>query len=294
MTEFQKKYDALRAAFEQTLSDRLGALSFKPSVLDESFRYSLQLGGKRLRPVLMFAAAQMLGGRIADVAPLAVALEMIHTYSLIHDDLPAMDDDDFRRGQPSSHKKFGEGQAILAGDALLNYAYQICFEECKKGRTYLNAALLIAKNAGALGMVAGQAADLFWQGQEGAGEREYEFIAQNKTAKMFMSAAAAPAYVYGADENTAAILLEYGKNLGLLFQITDDLLDVGGDFAKLGKTVGKDEREKKVSAVRVYGIGYCETKADHYCELCCKLLSDLPYECGFLEELTRTVRSRER
>ncbi len=293
MADFNENYEALRASFEDALHSYLAGVTFKPKILDESFRYSLQLGGKRVRPVMMFAAAQMLGGKIADVSALAVALEMIHTYSLIHDDLPAMDNDDFRRGQPSSHKKFGEGQAILAGDALLNQAFQICLEECRKGRTYVNAAVLIAKNAGAFGMIAGQAADLYFQGSETAGEKDYEFIARNKTAKMFMSAVAAPAYVYDADENIVSLLLEYGKNLGFLFQITDDLLDVGGNFEQLGKTIGKDAAEKKVSAVKVYGMRSCEAMAERYCELCLDLLSRLPYECGFLEEFTKFVLKRE-
>ena len=293
MSEFKGKFDALCAEFERVLDEYLNAVSLEPSVLDESFRYSLKIGGKRVRPVLMFASAQMLGGKISDVAALAVALEMIHTYSLIHDDLPAMDNDDFRRGQPTTHKKFGEGQAILAGDALLNQAFVICLDECRKGRTYINAAALIAANAGARGMIAGQAADLFYQGKD-AGETEYEFIVRNKTAKMIMSAVAVPAYVYGADDNIAALLLEYGKNLGMLFQLTDDMLDVSGEFEKLGKTIGKDEKEKKISAVSVYGAEKCRQMAEHYCELCLKLLAQLPYECSFLEDFTRYVLGRDK
>lgn len=294
MADFTEKYEELRAAFESTLDAYLGTVALKPEILDESFRYSLKIGGKRVRPVLMYASALMFGGKIQDVSALAIALEMIHTYSLIHDDLPAMDNDDFRRGQPSSHKKFGEGQAILAGDALLNQAFSICLDECKKGRSYLNASALIAKNAGAEGMIAGQAADLYYQGSGEAGEKDYEFIARNKTAKMIMSAVAVPAYVYDADENISALLLEYGRNLGYLFQITDDMLDVSGEFEKLGKTVGKDEQENKISAVKVYGMEKCGEKADHYCSLCLKLLEQLPYECGFLEDFTRFVRGREK
>ncbi len=294
MTEFTTDFENLRGEFERVMQEYLASVALKPQILDESFRYSLQIGGKRVRPVLMFAAAKMLGGKISDVARLALALEMIHTYSLIHDDLPAMDNDDFRRGQPSSHKKFGEGQAILAGDALLNQAMCILLSECRKGRTYLDAAELIADNAGAEGMIAGQAADLAWQGKQAAGEGDYEFIVRNKTAKMLMSAVAAPAFVYGADENIRALLLEYGKNLGYLFQVTDDMLDVDGDFEKLGKSVGKDAAEDKLSAVKLYGMDECVAKADHYHELCLKLLAQLPYECSFLEEFTGFVRRREK
>lgn len=293
MTEFTEIYEKLQAEFERVLSEKLAALTFRPQILDESFRYSLENGGKRIRPVLMFASAQMFGGKISDVAELAVALEMIHTYSLIHDDLPAMDNDDFRRGKPSSHKKFGEGQAILAGDALLNEAYTILLGECRKGRTYLNAAALIAKNAGADGMIAGQSADLFYQGKE-ADADTYDFIIRNKTAKMIMSAAAVPACVYGSDENILSLMLEFGKNLGILFQVTDDMLDVSGDFEKLGKTVGKDAEEDKLSAVRVYGMEKSVELADRACARCLEILGQLPYECAFLEEFTRFVRNRDK
>lgn len=292
-TNCKEKLEELRAAFDGILQNYLDRMCFKPDILNESMKYSLEQGGKRLRPVLMFACAQMLGGKVQDVAGFALALEMIHTYSLIHDDLPAMDNDDFRRGKPSNHKKFGEGQAILAGDALLNEAYSICFSECSKGKTYRNAATLLCKNAGAAGMVAGQAADLFWQGREGAGKTEADFIFLNKTAKMIMSAVTVPACVYDADENIIALFSEYGKNFGFLFQITDDILDESGDFEKLGKTVGKDKQEKKLSALSLYGREKSEELADYYCGLCLKLLNEMPYESGFLQALTQYVRKRE-
>ena len=259
----------------------------------EAAKYSAMAGGKRLRPVIVLEFCRLCGGDVQKALPFACALEMIHTYSLIHDDLPAMDDDDFRRGKPSCHKVFGEGQAILAGDALLNEAYSLCFEECGKGKTYLAAARVLCGNAGACGMVAGQAADLFYAGKE-AGQAEAEFIMLNKTAKMIQSAVTVPAYVYGADENIIAILGEYGKNLGCLFQITDDLLDVKGSFEQLGKTAGKDAKENKLSAVALLGEEGAEALADKYCAICLKLLGELPYECSYLEEMTRAVRAREK
>ena len=280
------------AEFESVLAEYLQSMQVRPPVLAESVCYSLTLGGKRLRPVLMFACAKIFGGKPSDVAGFALALEMIHTYSLIHDDLPAMDDDDFRRGKPSNHKVFGEGQAILAGDALLNEAYSICFAECRKGRTYLNAAAELCRNAGMYGMVAGQSADLFYEGKE-AGRKEEEFIVLNKTAKMIISAVTVPAYVYAADENIIGMLHEFGKNLGFLFQITDDMLDVSGEFGKLGKTVGKDAQEDKLSAVKVYGMEKCAELADSYSETCLKILDQLPFDCEFLAELVKVIRTRE-
>lgn len=293
METYEQIFEKYKAAFETALADYLSKVSFKPDVLNESFRYSLQIGGKRLRPVLMFACARMLGGKEQDVAPFAVALELIHTYSLVHDDLPGMDNDDFRRGQPSNHKKFGEGQAILAGDALLNEAYALCFQESRRGRTYLNAAEQICLNAGARGMIAGQAADLYYQGNASAGKTEADFIVRNKTGKMIVSAVTVPAYVYGMNENIVSLLAEYGKNLGYLFQITDDMLDVNGDFEKLGKSVGKDERENKLSYVRLYGMEECRSLAEYYCGLCEKVLDQLPFETGFLADTARFVLNRE-
>ena len=291
-TNCKEKLEELRAAFEEILENYTDSMCFKPDILNESMKYSLVQGGKRLRPVMMFACAQMLGGKVQDVAQFALALEMIHTYSLIHDDLPAMDNDDFRRGKPSNHKQFGEGQAILAGDALLNEAYSICFAECSKGKTYRNAAAFLCKNAGASGMIAGQAADLYWQGRE-AGKAEADFIVLNKTAKMIISAVTVPAYVYGADENIIGLFSEFGKNFGFLFQITDDILDETGDFEKLGKSVGKDKEEKKLSALALFGREKSEELADHYCDICLKLLNEMPFESEFLQALTRYVRSRE-
>lgn len=290
--ENKQKLERYRAEFENCLAQYLKEKNYKPEILGESMRYSLSLGGKRLRPVFMFACAEMLGGKIQDVKNFALALEMIHTYSLIHDDLPAMDNDDFRRGKPSNHKQFGEGQAILAGDALLNEGYEICFAECKKGRTYIKAAQYLCKNAGASGMVAGQAADLFYEGKE-VGSAEVEFIIYNKTARMIMSALAVPAYMYGTDENIVSILAEFGKNLGFLFQITDDILDLSGDFKKLGKTVGKDVKEKKVSSVNVYGLEKCKKMADRYAEVCVALLNQLPFESGFFQDIVSFIRDRE-
>ena len=256
-TNWKEKLEELRTAFEGILQNYTDNMNFKPDILNESMKYSLVQGGKRLRPVLMFACAQMLGGKVQDVAG------------------------------------FGEGQAILAGDALLNEAYSICFEECSKGKSYRNAAAFLCKNAGAYGMVAGQAADLFWQGRLDAGKAEADFIVLNKTAKMIMSAVTVPAYVYNADENIIALFSEFGKNFGFLFQITDDILDETGEFEKLGKTVGKDKQENKLSALALFGREKSEELADHYCNICLQILNEMPYESGFLQALTQYVRRRE-
>lgn len=278
--------------FEEILDAYLHAVRFRPEVLDESFRYLLLNGGKRIRPVLLFACARMLGGQEQDVGGLAVALEMLHTYSLIHDDLPCMDNDGIRRGKPSSHVKFGEGQAVLAGDALLNEAHTMLLREGENGRSYLRAGLYISENAGPRGMIAGQAADLFYEKAEDTDRRRTEFIVLNKTARMMMSAAAVPAIVYGLDDNLVTLFSEFGRNFGYLFQITDDILDVTGTAEELGKTPGKDSAAAKSSYVRLYGVGKAAEEADRYRDNCLTVLDELPYESGFLQELTREVRAR--
>lgn len=287
--------DALQAVASRTDAFLDRFLAYDPGCraarLFEAIRYSSLDGGKRIRPFVAFAFADALGASLPD--EFAAAVELIHCASLIHDDLPAMDNDDFRRGKPSNHRQFGEGQAILAGDALLNEAYSICFEECSKGKSYRNAAAFLCKNAGAYGMVAGQAADLFWQGRLDAGKAEADFIVLNKTAKMIMSAVTVPAYVYNADENIIALFSEFGKNFGFLFQITDDILDETGEFEKLGKTVGKDKQENKLSALALFGWEKSEELADHYCNICLQILNEMPYESGFLQALTQYVRRRE-
>ena len=161
---FQDNYTRYYNEFETALKQYCDELHTQPTVLKESMTYSLLLGGKRIRPVLMLAVNEMLGGTRGDIMPYAIALEMIHTYTLIHDDLPAMDNDDFRRGRPSNHKVFGEANAILAGDALLSYAFDLLLAECGRGEGYIAAARSLSKAAGAEGMVSGQSRDLFYTG----------------------------------------------------------------------------------------------------------------------------------
>lgn len=280
------------SGFEEILGAYLNTVRFRPEVLDESFRYLLLNGGKRIRPVLLFACAHMLGGHEQDVGGLAVALEMLHTYSLIHDDLPCMDNDGIRRGRPASHVRFGEGQAVLAGDALLNEAHTILLREAENGRSYLAAAQYISENAGPRGMIAGQAADLYYEKAEETDRRVTEFIVLNKTARMMMSAAAVPAIVYGLDDNIVTLFSEYGRNFGYLFQITDDILDVTGTEEEIGKTPGKDSAAAKSGFVRLYGIEKVSEAADKYLASCLTILDEIPYESEFLKTLTRQVRAR--
>lgn len=228
-----------------------------PAALYESMRYSFFAGGKRIRPALAIGAAQAVGGRAEDALPFATAIEMIHTYSLIHDDLPAMDDDALRRGQPTNHVKFGEAMAILAGDALLTDAFALASSEEAVARVGVNRALrcvsIIAVGAGSLGMVAGQALDMISEAKV-LDIATLEFLHTRKTGALIRAAAHVGAVAGGADRDEEKALLHYADRLGLAFQIADDILDVEGDEAKLGKPIGSDEGNAKATYPALLGL----------------------------------------
>lgn len=291
MYTFDEQYREYLSRFEQYLGNYCETLSTRPEVLGESMKYSLLSGGKRIRPVLLLAVADVLGTPSDDVLPFALALEMIHTYSLIHDDLPAMDNDDFRRGKPSNHKKFGEGNAVLAGDGLLNTAYSVCFDQCSKGERFVLAAKFLSECAGIQGMIAGQSADLYYSGTEQeVSEEELRYIYEHKTGKLLLAPVAIASILSG---NRYYFEFErFGKSLGSLFQITDDILDVTGDFKTLGKTVGKDKKENKLTCIRLYGLDGAKVQADMYAENCYAVLDGIEGNTMFLSDLVTYVRNR--
>lgn len=229
-----------------------------PWLVNNAMRYSLTAGGKRLRPAMLMAACDMLGGDPALALDFGCAVEMIHTYSLIHDDLPGMDNDCLRRGRPTNHVVFGEGQAILAGDGLLNNAFEVMLASAMKYGKHperaLAAANEIAVGAGAKGMVGGQCMDLYCEREKVSGTKELRYIHINKTARMFMHPLRAAAYLSGASEEDVQALTEYGEAFGILFQATDDLLDVEGSAEELGKSIGKDAESGKLTCVSQYGL----------------------------------------
>jgi len=236
-----------------------------PARLRESMMYSLQAGGKRLRPALALAAAEAAGGDPEDAVPVACALELIHTYSLIHDDLPAMDDDDFRRGRPTNHKVFGEAMAILAGDALLTHAFHLLATlPERRPRVPAATALRIVKEvsmyAGAPGMVGGQAADILGEGGV-ASLTELEYIHQHKTGDLITVSLRAGALAAGAGEEQLAALTVYGRSIGMAFQIRDDILNVVGDEKKLGKPTKRDEQLNKSTYPKLLGLEASRAKA---------------------------------
>lgn len=228
-----------------------------PWLLENAMRYSVMAGGKRLRPAMLLACADMLGVDRAEALLDACALEMIHTYSLIHDDLPGMDNDELRRGKPTNHVVYGVGQAILAGDGLLNLAYEVMLANAARHPAHLDRHMAaiseIARGAGVTGMIAGQVADLYAEGKTGFGEDMLTYIHLGKTAAMFRGAMRGGARLAGADEKTVNALSEYADAFGLLFQASDDVLDITAS-AEFGKSKGKDERDGKLTAVSVWTL----------------------------------------
>jgi len=232
-------------------------LSQAPPALLEAMRYSLLGGGKRLRPVLVIAAAGLFGVPAERVMPTACALELIHTYSLLHDDLPAMDDDDLRRGRPTNHKVYGEAMAILAGDALLTLAFELAGRQALvPGVSAAQAARVVAQiaiGAGPAGMVGGQVEDLAWEGRAAA-EEQLVRIHRLKTGALIRASVRCGAIVGGADEVSLCQLDAYAQHFGLAFQIQDDVLDVAGDATKTGKGVGRDQKHQKSTYVSLFGL----------------------------------------
>ena len=257
-----KKYLRTRQKeIDRALNRHLPKANTKPATLHKAMRYSLFAGGKRLRPILCLAAAEACRGNVDDALPLACALECIHTYSLVHDDLPSMDNDDFRRGRPTCHKVFGEGIAVLAGDALLTIAFEIV-SRAKPARRYDTSTLLreIAVAAGSQKLIAGQVADLEAEGKN-VKRDQLQFIHENKTAAILKSSVRLGAMSANAEAKKLSAITRFGQRLGLAFQIIDDILDVTQTSEILGKSAGKDVAAKKATYPAVIGLDKSRAEA---------------------------------
>lgn len=288
-----KTYAEYQQLVEGALSAQLASLGYIPEKLFDAMDYSLSAGGKRLRPVLLLAACDTLGGNLATALPFACALEMIHTYSLIHDDLPAMDNDDLRRGRPTNHKVYGEGMAILAGDGLLSAAAELVLRSAVRMGDLrgTRAAEAILRRAGVTGMVAGQVMDVTGEGTEPTLEK-VEYIHLHKTADLLTAPIEAGFILAGATDEQVAAGCEYGKRLGLAFQMVDDLLDVEGETAVLGKTTGKDAAVGKLTWVAVNGMEKTRLDAQEQVRLAVEALKNLPGETNFLKTLAQSTLNR--
>lgn len=254
------------AVVDQALSECLDVPESPQNKVYEAMRYSLFAGGKRLRPIIVLLACELCGGKEAQALPFACAVEMIHTYSLIHDDLPAMDNDTLRRGKPTNHMVFGEGMAILAGDALLNKAFEIiCACTNVPGPAVLEALRILSRASGTEGMIGGQVIDIENEGKE----IDIETLARLhllKTGALIRAAGTMGAAIADAQPEEIKAIDDYCTNLGLAFQIRDDILDVTGSFHELGKSVGSDQENKKTTYVTIYGVDQAEELVRYYTE----------------------------
>ncbi len=260
MKKINKVLSEKAEIINQTLREIMNIENPVSETLLSSMQYSLFSGGKRIRPVLTLLVAEMMGGNTKAASKIGAALEMIHSYSLIHDDLPVMDDDDFRRGQPCNHKVYGSGIAILAGDGLLTHAFHIISKVNLSPDKLIKVIQIISQKAGIQGMVAGQVLDL--EGEDKDFKlHDLEKIHENKTGAMFVASVLAGAYCGNPDSEQIKALKKYGQKIGLLFQITDDILDITADEEILGKDVGSDLEKNKATYPELLGLKEAQKEA---------------------------------
>jgi geranylgeranyl diphosphate synthase type II len=268
-----------------------------PFSLHRAMRYSTFAGGKRIRPVLLLAACEAVGGDVARAVSAAAAMEMIHTYSLVHDDLPAMDNDDFRRGNPTNHKVFGEAVAILAGDALLTQAFILLSNPALAAAvppaTLLQVIHEIACCAGSKGMVGGQVVDMESEGKTDIDLPTVQYIHIHKTGALIKASIKAGALLGGADGETLAALVRYGETIGLAFQIADDILDIEGTTEELGKDAGSDQARGKATYPAVVGIEESRRRASELLDMALEALAPFDHRADPLREIARYVVARK-
>lgn len=265
-----------------------------PQEIWESMRYSLLAGGKRLRPMLCLETCKVLSGSYEQAIPTACAIEMLHTQSLIHDDLPCMDNDDYRRGKLTNHKKFSESTAVLAGDALLSFAPQIIIQKTPESvtpQTVLKVLEEFLVSAGAEKLIAGQVVDIDSEGKQ-IDKQTLTFIHENKTAALFKLSMRTGAILAGAGEKTIDALTLFAEKLGLAFQIMDDILDVTSTLEELGKTPGKDILEEKATYVSLYGLDDAKKEVSSLCCSACDILKENNIESEILTGIVKSIAER--
>ena len=282
------------AAVNSALDRFLPEATTKPATIHKAMRYSIFAGGKRLRPALCLAAATACGGSQADALPLACAVECIHTYSLIHDDLPAMDDDDYRRGKLTNHKVFGEGIAVLAGDALLTQAFEIA-AKCKGWPRYSHQQIIleVARAAGSLQLIAGQVADLEGEGKK-TSARQLRYIHERKTSALLCCSARLGGMSANCTHAQLNALTDFGYHVGLAFQVIDDILDVTQTSEKLGKTAGKDTKSQKATYPSVVGLEKSRKIAERLTRRAFESLKPFRGRARALEALAEFLLQRDR
>jgi geranylgeranyl diphosphate synthase type II len=284
-----------KAIIDKTLDKLVPSAKMFPTSIHEAMRYSLFAGGKRVRPILAIAAAEALGARASGLLPLAGSLELIHTYSLIHDDLPAMDDDDFRRGRPTCHKVYGEAVAILAGDGLLNMAFEVLSDPRRAKAVPANRLIAIIKEisaaSGVLGMVGGQVVDMESEGRE-IDFPTLEYIHTHKTGALIRAAVRVGALYAKASERQLRALTRYGELAGLAFQIVDDILDITGKREEIGKDIGSDLKKGKRTFPSFYGLEESRLRASEVADKAIYALRDFDRKADPLRELAKYIVKR--
>lgn len=265
----------------------------------QAMNYSVLAGGKRIRPILMLETYKLFGGSNKAIESFVAAIELIHTYSLVHDDLPAMDDDELRRGKLTTHAKFGEAMGVLAGDGLLNYAFEIALDTLDEtkgadNRAVIRSLKVLAKKAGIYGMIGGQVVDVEAEKQYGISKNRLDFIYELKTGALIEAAMMIGAILGGATDEEVEQIKDVAKKIGLAFQIQDDVLDVIGETETIGKSVGSDEKNQKATYVVFEGLEKAKQEVADLTDDAIAILQELPYENPFLTELLRWLVLRDK
>ena len=292
--DFSKELEAKVTSINERIYAFLPKEEGYQKTIFEAMRYSILAGGKRLRPMLMEETYKLFGGTGKIIEPFMAAIEMVHTYSLVHDDLPAMDNDDYRRGRKTTHVVYGEDMGILAGDALLNYAFETasqCFDHISDPMSAAKAMQIFAHKAGVYGMVGGQVVDVERTGQP-LDKEVLEFIYTLKTGALLESALMVGAALAGADETALEQMEQIGRSVGMAFQIQDDILDCTSTTEELGKPVHSDEKNEKTTYVTLYGIEQSHQAVEQYSHQAVELLEKLPGSNSFLEDLIEYLINR--
>lgn len=291
-------YEEYKDLINSNIIKYIPAIAPEAAVLKESMEYSLRVGGKRIRPAFLLAACEFAGGDIDTAIPYACAIEFIHTYSLIHDDLPAMDNDDLRRGKPTNHKVYGEDIAILAGDGLLNSAAELMYAQAAHASNYnetmnhIKAGHEIMSRAGVCGMIGGQTADVVNENSQGTAEL-VRYIEEHKTGNLITAAILAGLHLGGASEEMLADFGIYAMNIGVAFQVLDDILDFEGDAKLLGKTLGKDIDQDKCNYVCVHGLDAAKDELHRLTEEALAIVSKYGDEANYFVEMARRLEIRK-
>lgn len=296
MEEFRKILDKKTKEAEQIIYGYLPKEEGRQGKVIEAMNYSVKAGGKRLRPILIKETALLFGYSGGDVEPFMSAIEMIHTYSLVHDDLPAMDNDDIRRGIPTTHKKFGHAMGILAGDGLLNYAFEVCANAIEKAEhtdRAVKAFKILSKKAGIYGMIGGQTVDVLLTGKP-VDTDTLDFIYRLKTGALIEAAMMTGAVLAGASEKETEDIRKTALAVGMAFQIQDDILDVESTTEELGKPVLSDEKNEKTTYVTLFGLDNAKEKVKEYTNQALELFDGLGRDNDFLRELLIELVSRKK